>query len=80
VFFYGPDKLEWINAIEIEAGQLRLGYVIFLHVVNMAPVSPISIDPQLNLLRKKGKSLVVPGVCTRAVVVRKILKASTTTI
>jgi hypothetical protein len=77
VLFNRPDKLEWINAIEIQSCQSSLRYVIFLQVVNMAFVPPVRIDPQFKPLREERKAVAITGGCAWAIVVGKELKAST---
>jgi len=40
----GPNKREWVNAIEVEAWKPCLGYVILAHVMNVTFVLPININ------------------------------------
>jgi hypothetical protein len=51
MLFDGPDELEWIDLIEVEAGKSSLGYVIFSVIVGMTFESAINIDPQFKLFR-----------------------------
>src|ERR1035437_873713 len=80
VLFDCPDELEWINVIEVKAWKSSLWDMFVLHVVNVALLPGINIDPQLKFLRENWKSLVVPGICARAVVIRKVLKTPSSSI
>jgi hypothetical protein len=51
VHFDGPDELEWVDLIEVEAGKSSLGYVIFSVIVGVTFESAININPQFKLLR-----------------------------
>ena len=50
-------------------GSRSLGDVIFLHVVNMASVSPINVDPQFKPLRGERETIRISIFCTRAIMV-----------
>jgi hypothetical protein len=76
VLLDSPDELEWVNAIEVQAGEPSLGYVVLLHIMDMAFVPPINIDPQLKLLRHRGKAIAITGSRAWTIVVREILEAS----
>jgi hypothetical protein len=78
VLFDCPDELEWVNTIEIQARESSFGDVVLLHVMDMASISPIDVDPQFKFLRENRKSLIIPGIRARAVVVREDFKTSST--
>jgi hypothetical protein len=78
VLFDCPDELEWVNLIEIQTRESILWDVILIHVVNMASISPVNVDPQFKIIGEERKSIAIPAVCTWTVVVLEILETSTT--
>jgi len=78
VLLNGADELERVNAIEVQAGQSSLRNVIFLLIVNVAFVLPIYVYSQLKPFREDGKTVTIPSIRAWSVMIRKILKAPTT--
>jgi hypothetical protein len=52
VLFDCQDELEWVDIIEVQARESSFWDMVFIHIVNMAAISMIDINPQLESVRK----------------------------